>query len=113
MHHFDSLSLALDRSYSIKGTLLPLFIRVVELVSILNGFGQALPLLSIKPRDANHHGAFGRVLGHGRILPRPNVHNEGRAPLLRASLSIVVLAGAWFDSCLVEGMNRSPAAALE
>jgi len=42
-----------------------------------------------------------------------NVHNEGRAPLLRASLSIVVLAGAWFDSCLVEGMNRSPAAALE
>ena len=46
------------------------------------------------------------------MLPS-NVHNEGRAPLLRASLSIVVLAGAWFDSCLVEGMNRSPAAALE
>src|SRR6266850_8125675 len=67
MHHFDFLSLALDHSYSLKGTLLPLFVCVVELVSVLNGFGQALPLLSIKPRDANQHGAFWRVLRHGPI----------------------------------------------
>ena len=64
MHSFDFLSLALDHPHSVKSTLLPLFVRVVELVSVFNGFGEALPLLSVKPRETNNQSAIGRVLGH-------------------------------------------------
>jgi hypothetical protein len=64
---FDSLSLALDHPHSVKSTLFPLFVRVVELVSVFNDFSQALPLLSVKPREANNHSVIGRVLGHGRV----------------------------------------------
>ena len=64
VHPFDFLTLALDHPHSVKSILLPLFVRVVELVSVFSGFGQALPLLSVKPREPNNQSAIGRVLGH-------------------------------------------------
>jgi hypothetical protein len=71
VHLFDFLSLVLDHPRSVKSTLLPLFVRVLELVSVCNGFGQAPPLLSVKPRKADNHSAIGRVLGHGPYRRRP------------------------------------------
>ena len=64
MHPFHFLSLALDHPHSVKSTLLPLFVRVVELVSVFNDLDEALPLLSVKPREPNNQSAIGRALGH-------------------------------------------------
>jgi hypothetical protein len=66
VHLFDFLSLALDHPHSIKSTLFPLFVRVIELVTVFNDFGQPLPLLSVKPSEANDGSAIRRVLRHGR-----------------------------------------------
>ena len=67
VHLFDSLSFAFDRLQSLKSTLLPLFVRVVELLSVFNDFRQTLPLPSVKPCEPNHHSTIGRVLGHNRV----------------------------------------------
>lgn len=67
VHLFDFLSLALEHPHSVNSTAFPLFVRSVELVSVFNDFGQALPLLSVKPRQANNYGAIGRLLGHDRV----------------------------------------------
>jgi hypothetical protein len=64
VHPFDFLTLALDHPHSVKSALLPLFVRVVELVSVFNDLSQALPLLSVKPREPNNQRAIGRVLEH-------------------------------------------------
>jgi len=59
------LTLTLDHLHSVKSTLLPLFVRVVELVSVFNGFGQALPLLfGQTTRNPTTRVAIERVLGH-------------------------------------------------
>ena len=42
MHLFDFLSLAFDHLHGVKGTLFPLLVSVVELVSVLDGFGQTV-----------------------------------------------------------------------
>ena len=70
VHPFDFLPLALDHSNSFKSTPFPLFVSVVELVSIFNRFRQAPPLRSVKPREANNRCAIGRVLRHVVSLAR-------------------------------------------
>ena len=45
-----------------------------------------------------------------RFILTPNVHNEGRAPLLRASLSIVLLGNIASDvpSCFSQTVREEP-----
>ena len=50
---FHSNPLAFEICESLACALVPLLVRVIQLSSVVDNFGEALPLLSIEPGDPN------------------------------------------------------------